>query len=254
MNTAFAAISPRLWYPRSCIWRSLCLLALQLAAQTANAQARAAQAKTTTQGSVQPAVWDTSRTAPWDVGVFVGMARNSPSGHFLGTTAGFNHSFVGLQALTPVLRLGSVRISYGVQLLPFVRITGRTEQVVSCDPGFERCGSRRVVYVPVKAYAAGLSPFGLQIAAPVGSALSVYGATAAGGLIFDRPFPIPQARRVNFTLEFGGGVLVRVGHERWVRAGYKFHHLSNAYTAPENPGLDANVFYVGYDWPVRLPR
>lgn len=196
---------------------------------------------------------DSGGTAPWEVGAFVGVARNSPAGHFLGTTAGFNHVFVGLQALTPVLRLGSVQFSYAVQLLPLVRTTGQTEQVEYSDPGFGP-PRQRIVYVPVRAYAIGISPFGLQIAAPLGSAVSLYGATAAGGLIFDRPFPIPQARRVNFTLEFGAGVLIRVGRERWVRAGYKYHHLSNAYTAPENPGLDANVFYVGYDWSVRLPK
>lgn len=205
--------------------------------------------------AVAPAVSprDTTGTARWDVGAFVGVARHSPAGRFLGITPGFNHLFVGLQALTPVLRLGSVRVSYGVQLLPLVRTTGQTERVVNSDAGFGP-PRRRIVAVPVTAYAVGISPFGLQIAVPLGSAVSVYTATAAGGLIFDRPFPIPEARRINFTLEFGGGVLLRAGHERWVRAGYKFHHLSNAYTAPENPGLDANVFYVGYDWSVRLPR
>lgn len=244
----------RLRLPHGCIWTSAYLVALGSSARTATAQAGARD----TLGASRAANSadsrrDTSGTAPWQVGMFVAEAHNSPSGRFLGTTPGFNHIFVGLEALTPVLRLGPVRISYGVQLLPFVRTAGKIERVVYSDPGF---GPRRraVIDVPVKAYAFGLSPFGLQIAVPVGSALSLYAATAAGGLIFDRPFPIPEARRINFTLEFGGGVIVRVGHQRWVRAGYKFHHLSNAYTAPQNPGLDANVFYVGYDWSVRLPK
>lgn len=28
--------------------------------------------------------------------------------------------------------------------------------------------------------------------------------------------------------------------------GYKFHHLSNAWTAPRNPGLDGNVVCFGF--------
>ncbi len=28
--------------------------------------------------------------------------------------------------------------------------------------------------------------------------------------------------------------------------GYKFHHLSNGGTGTFNPGLDANVFYLGW--------
>jgi hypothetical protein len=49
-------------------------------------------------------------------------------------------------------------------------------------------------------------------------------------------------------------LLVRSGRDAWVQLGYKYHHLSNAYTAALNPGLDANVFYAGYEWSVRLPR
>jgi hypothetical protein len=47
---------------------------------------------------------------------------------------------------------------------------------------------------------------------------------------------------------------VRVGGAHWVRAGYKYHHLSNAYTAPLNPGVDGHVLHAGYQWAVRLPR
>ena len=32
-----------------------------------------------------------------------------------------------------------------------------------------------------------------------------------------------------------------------LRVGYKFHHLSNAFTAPLNPGIDAAVFLVGFE-------
>ncbi|HEX5829765.1 MAG TPA: acyloxyacyl hydrolase [Gemmatimonadaceae bacterium] len=39
-----------------------------------------------------------------------------------------------------------------------------------------------------------------------------------------------------------------------VQIGYKFHHLSNLYTAPANPGVDAHVFHAGFQWSTRTPR
>jgi hypothetical protein len=107
---------------------------------------------------------------------------------------------------------------------------------------------------PDRAYAFGVSPFGFELATPAERRVAVYAAAAAGGLVFNRPVPVPEAQRINFTLEYGGGALVRVGRAHWVRAGYKYHHLSNAYTARLNPGVDGHVFYAGYQWAVRLPR
>ncbi len=236
------------------------MVALLLLPRLAGAQGPESGDSTRRRGAPAGARGNTDGTAPWRVGGFLGIARNSPSRRFLGSTPGFDHLFLGLEALTPVLRLGAVQVSYGVQLLPLVRASGNIQRVVVVVVRDSGRGvtlpvrRTRIVQVPVTAYAFGLSPFGLQIAGRVASAVSLYAATAAGGLIFDRPFPVPEARRVNFTLEFGGGVLVRMGRGQWVRAGYKYHHLSNAYTAPENPGLDGNVFYAGYDWSVRLPR
>lgn len=193
---------------------------------------------------------DTSNTAMWRVGAFVGVAHNSPAGNFLGITPGRDHLFVGLQALTTVLRLGPVRASYAVQFLPLVLIRGRTAPLYY-DGNYTPNGE---IPEPNIAYAYGVSPFGFELALPLGHVISAYGAAAAGGLVFSRPFPVPEGTRINFTLEYGGGFLVHAGHSHWVQLGYKYHHLSNAYTGVENPGLDANVFYVGYQWAVRLPR
>ena len=41
---------------------------------------------------------------------------------------------------------------------------------------------------------------------------------------------------------------------RSIQVGYKLHHISNLYTAPPDPGVDANVFYVSLQYAVRLPR
>lgn len=189
-------------------------------------------------------------SAQWLVGPFIGYAHNSPVSQLLGITPGRDHLFLGLQATTEILRLGPLRASYAVQLLPLVVISGRSAPL---DYDGEESG-RGLLPGPDRAYAVGASPFGFEIATATDRRVAVYGATAAGGLIFTRPFPVPEARQFNFTLEYGGGVMVRITQQRWLKLGYKYHHLSNAYTAKVNPGLDGNVFYAGYQWGVKLPR
>ncbi|NUQ21126.1 MAG: hypothetical protein HOQ09_09215, partial [Gemmatimonadaceae bacterium] len=81
-----------------------------------------------------------------------------------------------------------------------------------------------------------------------------YFAAAAGILWITRNTPEPETRRLNGTFELGGGLRIERtggaggagagGRYAWT-LGWKFHHLSNAYTAPYNPGLDGNVIYLG---------
>jgi hypothetical protein len=178
----------------------------------------------------------------WRIGAFLGGARNSPITPGLGQIAGRDHLFVGLQAQTTVLKLRSVRISYGVQVLPAVIVRGKTLPFGYEEGGFfdELRDDRNI------AYAFGFSPFGIEVAVPIAGRVSAYGTTTGGLLLFTRSFPVRFAQQANFFMEYGGGLMIRTGASQWIQAGYKFHHLSNAYRAIVNPGLDANVFYVGY--------
>jgi hypothetical protein len=56
----------------------------------------------------------------------------------------------------------------------------------------------------------------------------------------------PDATGLNFVVELGGGVRWRTGRRTALSVGYKFLHISNAFTTDFNPGVDNNVFYVGY--------
>lgn len=70
-----------------------------------------------------------------------------------------------------------------------------------------------------------------------------------GGLIASsEPIPInvPDATGLNFLIDAGGGVRIKMGQRRAVSLGYKFLHISNAFTSPVNPGVDNNVFYAGF--------
>jgi hypothetical protein len=181
----------------------------------------------------------------WRVGAFVGAAHNSPVnaiiGPGLGTIKGRNHTFVGFQAQTTVAKIKASRLSWGIQVLPALIVTGASDASAFYwrpDPVESR--DRRV------GYAFGVSPFSLEWAVPVAGRVSAYVNAAGGLVIFTRPFPFDDSQRANFTLEYGGGLMVRMGTRQWLQLGYKFHHLSNAHYAIANPGLDAHVFYLGY--------
>lgn len=69
---------------------------------------------------------------------------------------------------------------------------------------------------------------------------------AGGGIIgFSGNMPTVEARRLNFLAEAGVGIELRsLGARRFV-LGYRYVHMSNGDTAPSNPGIDANLLYVG---------
>lgn len=181
-------------------------------------------------------------TSQWRFGAFVGGAHNSPIHPRLGTTPGRDHLFIGLQAQTTVLKIGASRVSYGVQLLPAVVIRGRSAPIYY-EGALDDEG---LVPGSDNAYAWAVSPFAVEVAVPFGSRIAIYGAAAGGLIFFSRPFPVPEAKKSNFTVEYGGGLLVRTGRKTWLQAGYKYHHLSNAYRELVNPGIDAHVGYVGF--------
>lgn len=177
----------------------------------------------------------------WRIGAFLGTAHNSPINPRLGTTPGRDHYVIGLQAQTTVLKVGGARLSYGVQIVPAMIVRGRTLPLY-----YYVSPEELETLIDNTAYAYGFSPFAIELAVPVAGRVAAYGAAAGGLIFFNKPFPVPEAKSSNFTIEYGGGVLVRIGRRQWIQGGYKYHHLSNAYNSLVNPGLDAHMFYVGY--------
>ena len=176
------------------------------------------------------------------MGAFVGVARNSPINPRLGQTPNRDHLFLGLQAQTTVLKIGASRLSWGVQLVPLAIVKGRSAPRGYSGP----TDAEGLIPGDETAYAYGFSPFVIEYALPLGSRLGIFGAAAGGLIFFNKPFPVPEGKSNNFTIEYGGGVSLRVGRRTWLQAGYKYHHLSNAYRELVNPGLDGHVAYLGF--------
>jgi len=97
-----------------------------------------------------------------------------------------------------------------------------------------------------KIYGVGVSPIGLQMNFRRGSVLQPYLNGTAGVIYFTDNVPVADSSNFNFTFGFGAGFEIWHLENQSIVLGYKYQHISNGYTAPQNPGVDSNLFYVGY--------
>ena len=70
-------------------------------------------------------------------------------------------------------------------------------------------------------------------------------AVGHGGYMFStQPIPTTGAGSFNFTFDFGAGVELFLTRSQSIRAEYRYHHTSNAYTAHDDPGIDNGLFQL----------
>jgi hypothetical protein len=180
----------------------------------------------------------------WEIGPYVGIARHSPVGTHLGVMPDRNHVFVGLQLTATVVRSRRWAFGFAPEIVPLLLVSNNpTYRTISVPDG------RRFSIEDGRGSVAGfaISPIALQGQVRIASRWRAYAAGAGGVVWFTRNVPVAQARAFNYTFEAGGGVRWQYRSRQSLRVGYKFHHLSNAYSAPANPGIDAAVFLVAYE-------
>jgi opacity protein-like surface antigen len=180
----------------------------------------------------------------WELGPYFGMARHSPVTH-LGTTPDRNHIFLGVHVTGTLFRWRRWSFAYASEVVPLL--------IVSNDPRYDPettlPNGQQIQYPhetgrgPVAGFA--LSPIGFESQLGLTARWRVYGGSALGAVWFTRDVPVPDSRSFNYTYEFSGGVQWEPHSGRFLRVGYKFHHLSNADTGVTNPGLNGNVLMIG---------
>src|SRR5262245_52912850 len=197
---------------------------------------------------------DDSPLPLWHIGPYLGGAKNSPGGGDWGGVPDRDHLFLGVRGTTPVLRWEALTLAYAAEVTPILIISDNPEY----KSGFVTKGG--VTYLTevengtAPVWGAGFSPLGLEARLGVPPHGQVFGAIAMGLIWCTRDVPVANSRAVNATAEMGFGLLWEYSDRRRMRFGYKFHHLSNSWTAEENPGLNANVFYVGWETAVGGPK
>lgn len=198
---------------------------------------------------------DSTHTPPVrDFELWAGVAQDSPRLGALGETPGMNLALIALRFSRPMGSGSSARrTTYHVDIVPVAIISpsyesARASSGADCRPdalcviareqgsGFFPGGSILGV---------GISPLGLTTHFRRDRAVSPALGLTGGAMYFDAPTPTTRAGRANFTasLELGLHFNRPEGHAYLLT--YRLHHISNARTAPENPGVASHLFTFG---------
>jgi hypothetical protein len=165
-------------------------------------------------------------------------ANYSPNSFvFDGTTRGRKLFLLNLQYARVLLARPMATLKYTVDVIP-VALQSQPTQVFVVNGNILRNPAGTI-------YGAGASPIGLQL--NFGSRrVQPFLSGSVGFLYFAQQVPVLESSQFNYTANMGLGVEVFRRSGRSFTVGYKYHHLSNADSAPLNPGLDSNVFYTGF--------
>ncbi len=92
----------------------------------------------------------------------------------------------------------------------------------------------------------GLSPVGFSLSNFISNWSAPYFQTTGGIIYMEDNFPTDQARSLNFTFDITIANSFTINQFAIIAIGYKFHHISNAQTGLENPGLDSNFLFLTF--------
>ncbi len=89
----------------------------------------------------------------------------------------------------------------------------------------------------------GISPFGVHLEHQLTNRFSFISGSSGGFALVERNFPTDKGRKLNFMFDLSTSILTKVADHLSFALGYKFHHISNANTGSQNPGIDSNFLY-----------
>ena len=113
------------------------------------------------------------------------------------------------------------------------------------SPGALSAAIQSVEEAGLSTYGMGLYPIGLRIGFRPSALLHPFIAGHTGFFYLFSPMPDERGRRFNFGAGVGVGVQISLTRHTILTLGYRYHHLSNGFRGSINPGLDANLLYVG---------
>jgi hypothetical protein len=103
-------------------------------------------------------------------------------------------------------------------------------------------------------YGVGTNPVGADIVFLPGKRLQPFTGVHAGISYFTRNVLAFRAAQFNFMLDGRAGLRFLLHGGKAISVAYMFQHMSNAYTALENPGVDSHMVHVAYAFPFRFRR
>jgi hypothetical protein len=182
-----------------------------------------------------------------EFGVWAGYSFDSP--HLIGVTSERQLGLLAVHYARTLWENHSVSLQYTIDILPLeLVLQPKITNVIFTTPPPHNTfvpGPREFVY------SGGISPIGLKMNFLRRHRLQPFVASTAGFIASVKPVPIdvPGGTQFNFQFDFQAG-FQRYNSSRtraWT-LGYKLLHISNANRADLNPGMDANVIFLGYSF------
>ena len=175
-----------------------------------------------------------------ELSIWSGYSFSSISGKFLALTPNRQFAVVGLGYGRILAAGNNVALAYTFDVIPVAVVTNNPRTEIIGEGVFSTEYVRRT-----SVYGFGFAPIGLKFYFLQAKRVKFFASSTAGFLTFLNEVPVERARKFNFTFDFGLGMQITTGSRSALTLGFKLHHLSNAQTAEDNPGLDSGVFYFG---------
>lgn len=99
-------------------------------------------------------------------------------------------------------------------------------------------------------YGTGFQPVNFKFMFLAKNRLKPFAQVGAGIMVTNKAVPVPRSTLFQLTGEFGGGLMYMLTPKKAVSVGYKYFHISNSNINGKinNPGFNANVFYINYSF------
>lgn len=99
-------------------------------------------------------------------------------------------------------------------------------------------------------YGTGFQPVNFKFIFLAKNRLKPFAQVGAGILVTNKAVPVPRSTLFQLTGDFGGGLMYMLSDKRALNFGYKYFHISNGNINGKinNPGFNANVFYLNYSF------
>lgn len=182
-----------------------------------------------------------------EFGAFAGYSWDSP--HVIGTTSHRQLILLAGHYGRTLIETDSISFQYTIDVVPLALVLQPkiVNKIFTTPPPHTTFveGHREAVY------GGGINPIGLKLNFFRQHRLQPLIASTAGFIASVRPVPIdvPGGTQFNFTFDFQGGFqYYNSSRTRAWMLGYKLQHISNANRATLNPGMDANVIFLGYSF------
>lgn len=196
----------------------------------------------------------------WEV--WGGFGTRSPQWGVLGETPGMRFGQLALRYTrtlgAPVAVDELPRLEWSFDLVPLAMLSTPLVSLrgtgVSCRPGAlcvlpHADDEEGRFFPPGSPYGIGFTPLGLTRRFNRRARISPWIGANGGALYFSERVPTTKAARFNFTASAELGLRFGPPAEPGITVAYRFHHISNASTAGENPGVASHLITVGLHRP-----